>query len=60
VLERGKSPGLKNHEYLSLDIGLGEYPKGIINVDIRPLPTVDIVCHALYLPFKGETKKGSL
>jgi predicted SAM-dependent methyltransferase len=41
-------------EILSLDIGAGENPKGSINVDIRPLPTIDVVCHALYLPFRSE------
>lgn len=39
---------------LSLDIGAGKQPKGDVNIDIRPLPSIDVVCHALHLPFKEE------
>jgi len=41
-------------EIISLDVGAGENPRGTINVDVRPLPTVDVVCHALHLPFRSE------
>ncbi len=43
------------HDAMSLDIGAGDRPRGKINVDIRPLPSVDVVCHALSLPFKDST-----
>lgn len=39
---------------LSLDIGAAEKPKGDINTDVRHLPSIDVVCHALHLPFKEE------
>jgi len=45
---------ISSREILSLDIGAGENPKGSINTDIRLLPTIDVVCHALYLPFRSE------
>lgn len=39
---------------LSLDIGAGEKPKGDVNTDVRPLPSIDVICDALHLPFKEE------
>ena len=40
---------------LTLDIGAGTEGRGDVNVDIRPLPGVDVVCNALQLPFKNGT-----
>jgi len=40
---------------LSLDIGAGREGRGDVNVDIRPLPGVDVVCNALQLSFKNGT-----
>jgi predicted SAM-dependent methyltransferase len=39
----------------SLDVGAGENPRGDVNVDIRHLSQIDIICTALCLPFKDET-----
>jgi len=39
---------------LSLDIGAGEKGRGDINTDIRPLSGIDVVCHALNLPFRDQ------
>jgi predicted SAM-dependent methyltransferase len=38
-----------------LDIGAGENPRGDINVDIRRLKGIDIICQALRLPFKDAS-----
>ncbi|MFH1327481.1 MAG: class I SAM-dependent methyltransferase [Candidatus Bathyarchaeota archaeon] len=48
-----KVPQLKN--MLSLDIGAGSQPKGTINVDVRPVSGIDVVCAALHLPFRKGT-----
>jgi predicted SAM-dependent methyltransferase len=37
---------------LSLNIGAGNRTEGDINVDIRPLQNIDVVCDALHLPFR--------
>ena len=36
----------------TLDVGAGDKQLGDINVDIRPLPGIGVVCHALSLPFR--------
>jgi len=44
----------EDNKQLSLDIGAGENPRGDINVDIRVIKGINVVCHALYLPFRGN------
>lgn len=43
-----------------LNLGCGEQPRqeGITNVDIRPLPNVDVVADVKKLPFKDEEVDG--
>ncbi len=36
----------------ALDVGAGDKQLGDINVDLRPLPGIGVVCHALSLPFR--------
>lgn len=38
-----------------VDIGAGARSTGAINVDIRPLPNIDVVANALYLPFRDRS-----
>ena len=40
---------------MRLNVGCGDYPnKDKINVDIAYVPGVDVVCDAMYLPFKDD------
>jgi ubiquinone/menaquinone biosynthesis C-methylase UbiE len=50
-----KSNHYSNVTSLSLDIGAGDVPRGDINIDVRRLNNIDVVCHALYLPFRDDT-----
>lgn len=40
---------------LVLDVGAGANQSGTLNIDIRPLKGIDVVCNALYLPFRDNT-----
>lgn len=40
---------------LTLDVGAGANQSGTINIDIRPLKGIDVVCNALYLPFRDHS-----
>lgn len=37
--------------FKTLDVGCGENKRGVIGVDVRKTPLVDVVCDAHYLPF---------
>ena len=61
VDERAEKSKLKDHQPaknesdLTLDIGAGNLQEGKINIDLRSLPGIDVVCNGLYLPFRDGT-----
>jgi len=42
---------IKQGTNLTLDIGAGGKPKGDINIDVRPLPGIQVICDVAQLPF---------
>lgn len=53
--EKRASHALSIGSDLTLDVGAGFNRNGKLNIDIRPLEGIDVVCNALYLPFKDHT-----
>lgn len=55
VRQTSQKRAIFNKSDLVVDIGAGARSTGAINVDIRPLPNIDLAANALYLPFRNQS-----